>query len=146
MRWRADTGPTSFPLTPIPAQDTMKQIIDTGLPRSAAPVEWAVLGNGILFTTQIPTGTDGNVVEGGMEAQARQTLQNLKQTLDAAGGSLADLTQVIVYVTDRADLAVFNRVYAEMIPAPYPNRAAIVTVGFGRPEMMVEILAYAALG
>ncbi|GMG93588.1 2-iminobutanoate/2-iminopropanoate deaminase [Cupriavidus metallidurans] len=124
----------------------MKQIIDTGLPRSAAPVEWAVLGNGILFTTQIPTGADGNVVEGGMEAQARQTLQNLKQTLDAAGGSLADLTQVIVYVTDRADLAVFNRVYAEMIPAPYPNRAAIVTVGFGRPEMLVEILAYAALG
>lgn len=80
----------------------MNQIVDTALPRSPAPVEWAVLGNGILFTTQIPVGTDGAVVTGGIEAQTCQTLVNLRQTLEAAGGTLADLTQVVVYVTDRA--------------------------------------------
>ena len=123
----------------------MKQIIDTGLPSSAAPVEWAVLSNGILFTTQIPIGADGIVVSGGIEAQARQTLVNLRTTLEAAGGTLADLTQVLVYVTDRSHLASFNAVYAEFVPPPYPNRAAFVTVGFGRPEMLVKIVAYAAL-
>lgn len=59
--------------------------------------------------------------------------------------SMNDVTQVIVYVTDRKDLPVFNEIYAEYFNAPYPNRAAIVVAGFGREEMLCEIIAYAAV-
>ncbi|MBS9404746.1 RidA family protein [Halomonas sp. TRM85114] len=119
--------------------------VATDLYAAKATLEWAVIGNGILFTAQIPIGADGAVVEGGIEAQARQTLDNLRHTLACAGGGMASLTQVLIYVTRREDLAVVNRLYTEYVSAPYPNRAAIIVSGFAREEMLVEMVAYAAM-
>lgn len=119
--------------------------VKTDLFAAKAPLEWAVIGNGLLFTAQIPIGADGQVVAGGIEAQARQTLDNLTHTLECAGAGLDALTQVLIYVTDRDDLATVNRVYADYVTAPYPNRAAIVVSGFAREEMRVEMVAYAAV-
>lgn len=118
----------------------------TDLPASTAPLEWAVSANGILFTAQIPINADGQVVSGGIEAQARQTMENLKHTLECAGPGMAGLTQALIYVTDRAHLPTVNAVYAEYVQAPYPNRAAIIVSGFAREAMLVEIVAYAATG
>ena len=72
-------------------------------------------------------------------------LPNLKHTLESAGSQVSDLTQVVIYVTDREDLATVNRVYADFVSEPYPNRAAIIVSGFAREEMLVEILAYAVV-
>lgn len=118
--------------------------VATGLPQSKAPLEWAVTANGILFTAQIPIDASGQVVAGGIEAQARQTMENLKHTLERAGGGMASLAQALIYVTDRAHLPVVNQVYGEYVAQPYPNRAAIIVSGFAREEMLVEIVAYAA--
>ncbi|MBR2514686.1 MAG: RidA family protein [Halomonas sp.] len=123
----------------------MIQPIKTDLYAAKAPLEWAVVGNGILFTAQIPIGADGTVVEGGIEAQTRQTLDNLQHTLESAGAGMQQLTQVLIYVTQREDLATVNRVYADYVTAPYPNRAAIIVSGFAREEMLVEMVAYAAI-
>ena len=51
----------------------------------ARRLEWAVVGNGTLYTAQIPIDRQGQVVAGGIEAQTRQTLDNLRHTLEAAG-------------------------------------------------------------
>lgn len=123
----------------------MIQPVATDLYAAKAPLEWAVIGNGILFTAQIPIGADGAVVDGGIEAQTRQTLENLRHTLACAGGGMASLTQVLIYVTRREDLATVNRLYAEYVSAPYPNRAAIIVSGFAREEMLVEMVAYAVM-
>lgn len=123
----------------------MIQLVRTDLYAAKAPLEWAVVGNGILFTAQIPIGADGVVVKGGIEAQTRQTLDNLQHTLKSAGAGMQQLTQVLIYVTQREDLATVNRVYAEYVTAPYPNRAAIIVSGFAREEMLVEMVAYAAV-
>ena len=123
---------------------SMIKPIATQLPRSKAPLEWAVSANGVLFTAQIPINASGQVVAGGIEAQARQTMANLKHTLECAGGGMASLPQVLIYVTDRNHLAAVNQVYAEYVDSPYPNRAAIIVSGFAREEMLVEIVAYAA--
>nr|WP_067295952.1 RidA family protein [Marinobacterium profundum] len=123
----------------------MKQIVKTDLYASKAPLEWAVIGNGTLYTAQIPIDTAGQVVEGGIEAQSRQTMDNLKHTIEAAGLGMQDVTQVLIYVTDRAFLPVFNQVYAQYFDAPYPNRAAMVIAGLAREEMLVEVVAYAAV-
>jgi enamine deaminase RidA (YjgF/YER057c/UK114 family) len=85
------------------------------------------------------------VVDGGIEAQTRQTLDNLVHTLTCAGGGVESLTQVLIYVTRREDLTTVNRVYAEYVSEPYPNRAAVIVSGFAREEMLVEMVAYAAL-
>ncbi|UTW12517.1 RidA family protein [Marinobacterium rhizophilum] len=123
----------------------MKQIVKTDLYASKAPLEWAVIGNGTLYTAQIPIDTAGQVVAGGIEAQSRQTMDNLKHTIEAAGLGMQDVTQVLIYVTDRAFLPVFNQVYAQYFEAPYPNRAAMVIAGLAREEMLVEVVAYAAV-
>jgi enamine deaminase RidA (YjgF/YER057c/UK114 family) len=123
----------------------MKHAIKTDLFASRAPLEWAVVGHGTLYTAQIPIDREGQVVSGGIEAQTRQTLDNLRHTLQAAGSTLDAVTQVLIYVTDRSYLATVNRIYAEYFQAPYPNRAAIVVAGLAREEMLVELVVYACL-
>ena len=123
----------------------MKQAVKTNLFASKAPLEWAVIANGQLSTAQIPIDTEGKAVEGGIEAQARQTMENFKHTIEAAELTMADVTQVLIYVTERDQLPVFNRVYAEYFEAPYPNRAAMIVAGLAREEMLCEVVAYAAI-
>lgn len=123
----------------------MKHAIKTDLFASRAPMEWAVVGNGTLYTAQIPIDREGQVVTGGIEAQTRQTLDNLRHTLEAAGSSLDAVTQVLIYVTDRSYLATVNALYTDYFNAPYPNRAAVVVAGLAREEMMVELVVYACV-
>ncbi|MCT7653856.1 RidA family protein [Oceanimonas sp. NS1] len=87
------------------------------------------MANGQFYTAQIPIDADGQVVDGGIEAQARQTMDNFRHTVEAAGLTMADVTQVLIYVTARDQLPVFNKVYAEYFEAPYPNRAAMIVAG-----------------
>ncbi|WP_036180273.1 RidA family protein [Marinomonas sp. MED121] len=121
----------------------MKTPVKTDLFASKAPLEWAVIANGQLSTAQIPIDQEGKVVEGGIEAQARQTMDNLKHTIEAAELTMDHVTQVLIYVTDRSQLPVFNKVYAEYFTAPYPNRAAMIVAGLAREEMLCEVVAYA---
>ena len=123
----------------------MNYAIKTDLFASRAPLEWAVVGNGTLYTAQIPIDREGQVVPGGIEAQARQTLDNLQHTLQAAGSSLDAVTQVLIYVTDRSYLATVNALYTDYFKAPYPNRAAVVVAGLAREEMLVELVVYACI-
>lgn len=123
----------------------MKQAVKTELYASKAPLEWAVIANGQLSTAQIPIDQDGKVVDGGIEAQARQTMDNLQHTIEAADLTMDHVTQVLIYVTDRDQLPVFNKVYAEYFQAPYPNRAAMIVAGLAREEMLCEVVAYAVV-
>jgi enamine deaminase RidA (YjgF/YER057c/UK114 family) len=119
--------------------------VKTELFASKAPLEWAIVNNGTLYTAQIPIDQTGAVVAGGIEAQTRQTFDNLVHTLECAGESLNSVLQVLIYVTDREYLATVNKVYAEYFDAPYPNRAAMVVAGLAREEMLVEFVVYAAV-
>ncbi|NLP63556.1 RidA family protein [Paraburkholderia sacchari] len=122
------------------------EAVSTGLPQSRTPLfEWAVTANGMLYTAQIPVGDDGAVVSGGIEAQAQQVFANLCQTLMAAGVSVGDVAQVLIYVTDRAWLPAVNAVWLRHFAAPFPNRASFVVAGLAREEMLVEIVAYACM-
>ena len=122
-----------------------KQAVKTSLYASKAPLEWAVTSSGALYTAQIPIDDKGEVVSGGIEAQTRQTLDNLKHTLQSAGVGMDAVLQVLIYVTDREYLKTVNQVYAEYFEAPYPNRAALVIAGLAREEMLVELVVYAAV-
>ncbi|BDR21256.1 RidA family protein [Vibrio diabolicus] len=123
---------------------TKKHPVKTSLFASKAPLEWAIVNNGTLYTAQIPIDDTGTVVEGGIEAQTRQTFNNLIHTLECAGESLDSVLQVLIYVTDREYLKTVNQVYAEYFEAPYPNRAAMVVAGLAREEMLVEFVVYAS--
>jgi 2-iminobutanoate/2-iminopropanoate deaminase len=124
----------------------MKTPIKTGLPGDNAPIEWAVTADGILYTAQIPIREDGSIETGDIAKQADLTFANLQRTLAAAGGSLADVTQVLVYLTRKEDFAAMNEVYRRYFPKPFPNRATVIVAGLMVPGAVIEIVAYAHLG
>ena len=80
----------------------MRTPVKTHLPSEEAPLEWAVTADGVLYTAHVPLRADGSIEDGPIERQAEVTFDNLKRTLEAAGGSLDDVTQVLVYLTDPA--------------------------------------------
>jgi len=83
-------------------------------------------GNTVFFSGQIPLDpATGNVVEGGIEAQARRAFDNLKAVAEAAGGSMADIVRVGLYLTDLSQFAAVNVVMAEYFESPYPARSTI---------------------
>jgi len=124
----------------------LKQVVDTGLPLDpAAPIEWAVTADGVLYTAQIPIREDGSIETGDIAAQADLTFANLERTLKAAGGTLEDVTQVLVYLTDRSAFQGMNEVYRRYFTKPYPNRATVLVAGLMVPGAVIEIVAYAHL-
>jgi 2-iminobutanoate/2-iminopropanoate deaminase len=123
----------------------MREVVKTHLPGDGAPIEWAVTADGILYTAQIPIRADGSIESGDIEKQADLTFQNLKKTVEAAGGTLADVTQVLVYLTGKEHFAKMNEVYRRYFSKPYPNRATVIVAGLMVPGAFIEIVAYAHL-
>lgn len=106
----------------------MRQPITTAnAPRAIGPYSQAVRhGNTVYFSGQIPLDpATGELVGGDITAQARRVFENLQAVCGAAGGSLAQLVRVGIYLTDLADFAAVNAVMAEYCNEPYPARSTI---------------------
>lgn len=121
-----------------------KQLIDTGLPALAQPFSWAVRAAGLVFTAHGPVRADGTIDTGPIEAQARLTFANLQRTVQAAGCTMLDVAQVLIYMTDVQDMPAIDAVYREFFQAPYPNRSSMGVAGLVVPGMKIEIVAYVA--
>ena len=122
----------------------MKQIVDTGLPPLKQPFSWAVKASGqMLFTAHGPVRADGSIHTGPIAEQARLTFANLRSAVQAAGGTLADVAQVLIYMSDVADMPAIDAVYREFFEAPYPNRSSMGVAALVVPGMKIEIVAYA---
>ena len=96
-------------------------------PAAIGPYSQAVRsGNTVYFSGQIAIDpATGNVVHGGIEAQARRAFDNLKAVAEAAGGSMADIVRIGLYLTDLSQFAAVNAVMAEYFDAPYPARSTV---------------------
>jgi enamine deaminase RidA (YjgF/YER057c/UK114 family) len=123
----------------------MRKPVKTHLPAVSSPLEWATTAEGILYTAQIPNREDGSIETGDIRAQAELTLSNLRRTVEAAGGGMDDVTQVLVYLPDPADFPGMNEIYAKAFKPPYPNRATIVA-NLMVPGARIEVVAYAHVG
>jgi 2-iminobutanoate/2-iminopropanoate deaminase len=121
----------------------MREVVKTHLPGEDAPIEWAVTADGVLYTAQIPIREDGSIETGPIEKQADLTFGNLKRTLEAAGGTLEDVTQVLVYLTEKEAFQGMNAVYRRYFQKPFPNRATLIVAGLMVPGAVIEIVAYA---
>ncbi|MDI6711127.1 MAG: RidA family protein [Bacillota bacterium] len=106
----------------------MKRVISTDrAPAAVGPYSQAVERGGMVFVSgQLPLDPmTGAPVAGDIRTQTARCLENIAAVLAAAGLSLADVVKVTVYLTDLADFAVVNEVYAAHFAEPYPARAAV---------------------
>ena len=99
----------------------------SGLGRLPAFSHASIVGNQVFVAGLIgAAGEELAVVEGGMGAQTRQILDNLKLVLEACGCGYDDIAMVHVYVTDMSQFAAMNEVYVEVMGDEPPSR---ITVG-----------------
>lgn len=91
----------------------------------------------------LPGVTPPQVIDGGLEAETRQTFENMIAVLDAAGATLEDLIKCTVFLADIDDYAAFNAVYLEYFPNDPPARAALAASGLALGAL-VEIDCIAA--
>lgn len=124
----------------------MIEVIDTGIAPSSSPVNDCIrVGRQVWLVVIAEDPVTGEIVDGDIEKQTRQTLANLDQAIRAAGGTLADIVQVQVFLIDKADAAGMNRVYAEFFKKPYPVRATVVVKELLAVGLRIEITATAML-
>lgn len=105
-----------------------KQIVSTErAPQALGPYSQAVRYGGLLFLSG-QVGIDpatGKLVDGGVEAQARQVFKNLEAVLAAAGINFRRLLKTTVFLKDMAHFKAVNEIYAAHVPPPFPARAAV---------------------
>ena len=105
----------------------IEAIRSDALPPPVGPFSPAVRsGDFIFFSGQV--GQDpatGKLVEGGIEAEARQLFRNLATLLEAAGRSFGDVVRAGVFLTDITDFAEVNAIYAGQFEPPFPARTTV---------------------
>ena len=109
------------------------------------PLSKAVRAGDFIFVSgQLGLTADGTLAGSDIEAQTRQSLENIKAILTDAGCSFAQVIKSTVWLVDRADFARFNQVYAQYYPVRAPARSTVVS-GLVVPGALVEIetLVYA---
>lgn len=102
----------------------MKEVImTTNAPKAVGPYSQAVSLNGTLYVSgQLPINPQDGLMADGIEAQTRQSLDNLGAILNAADLDYSDVVKTTVLLADIKDFAAMNAVYAQYFPQPSPAR------------------------
>lgn len=123
----------------------MKVLHSDLAPAAIGPYSQAIEVNGFIFASgQIPIDPHtGKMVEGDVAEQTRQALINAAHVLEEAGLGLSSVVKTTVFLTDMADFAAMNEVYASFFKAPYPARSAVAVKALPKGAL-VEVECVAA--
>ncbi len=113
---------------------TRKTIHTPKAPKAIGPYSQAIAAGGAVYLSgQI--GLDpasGELVKGGIEAEARRVFTNLAAVAEASGASLAAAVKVTIYLVDFGHFAVVNGITQEFFREPYPARVTIAAAALPR--------------
>ncbi|MDA1081722.1 MAG: diguanylate cyclase [Gemmatimonadetes bacterium] len=141
--------PARMSSSPMSAtQGTARQVVNPpGISPLVAAYSVAIRNGNRVFVsgmTGIKPGTQ-EIVAGGISAQTRQTLDNIKTSVEAAGVTMANVDECTVFLMDMADYAAMNAVYIQFFPVNPPVRAALAVSALPRPAARVEIKCSATI-
>jgi 2-iminobutanoate/2-iminopropanoate deaminase len=115
-------------------------------PAAIGPYAQAIKAGGIIYTAgQIAIDPKtGDCVQGGIEEQTRQVLENLKAVLTAAGSSVNQVVKTTVYLKNMADFGSMNKVYAEYFGNAKPARSTVGVAELPRGALVeIDLVALA---
>jgi 2-iminobutanoate/2-iminopropanoate deaminase len=127
-----------------------KQIIHVpAAGRPVGPYSQAVAVGDWLFVSG-EKGVDpntGEIVQGGVKAEARQALANINVILEAAGSSLRDVVRCVVYLADSEQFGALNEAYADCFPSDPPARSTVIVAGLPMHlQVLIEATAIRGCG
>jgi aminoacrylate peracid reductase len=122
-------------------------VVPEGTSKPIAPFSPGTLADGIVYVSgTLPFDANNDVVHvGDAAAQTRHVLETIKSVITTAGGTMEDVTMNHIFITDWANYAAVNAVYAEYFPGDKPARYCILC-GLVKPEALVEISTVAHIG
>jgi len=116
-------------------------------PEALGPYSQGMRFEGGLVVTAGQLGIDpstGELVGGGLEAECRQALENLRAVLEAGGSGLDRVVKTTVFLADMADFAAMNAIYATCFTDPFPARSAFQVAALPKgARVEIEALAVA---
>jgi 2-iminobutanoate/2-iminopropanoate deaminase len=126
------------------------EVVETSASRPAGgrPYSPALrVGDWLVISGQAATGEHGDVVGRGDPAeQWRQCLRNIRGLVEEAGGTMADVVELTIYVTDVTYHLAYSEIRREFFTAPYPTATALAVTALAHEDWLVEISARAYLG
>lgn len=127
--------------------ESIRTIISTDkAPGAIGPYSQAVKTEAMVFVSgQLALDpASGNIVTGGIKAETRQAMQNLKRILEAAGSSLENVVKTTLFIKDMNDFPMINEVYGEFFQNDPPARACVEVARLPK-DAIVEIEAVGLL-
>lgn len=121
-----------------------REIATDKAPAALGPYSQGIVAGGMLFASgQIPIDpATGELVGGGIEEQAKQVFENLGQVLAAAGAGFGDVVKTTVFLTDLANFATVNEIYAGYFVKPYPARSCVQIAALPKGSLLeIELIA-----
>ncbi len=124
----------------------MKVIHSELAPKAVGPYSQAIVAGGFVFASgQLPIDpATGEFAEGGIKEQTRQSLTNVIHVLAETGIDLSHVVKTTVFLSDMANFAAMNEVYATFFSEPYPARSAVAVKTLPK-NALVEVEVVAAL-
>ena len=121
----------------------IKQIATDKAPAAIGPYSQGLdLGNMVFVSGQIPVDPATGTMAEDVEAQAHQSLTNLKNVLAAAGLGLENVVKTVVFLADLADFAVVNKIYESYFKAPFPARSCVQVAAIPKgAKLEIECIA-----
>jgi reactive intermediate/imine deaminase len=111
--------------------------------RQARPFSPAVrAGDFIYVSGQVPGNAEGEIVVGGIEAQTRQVMENLKAVLALAGATFDDVCKCTCWLQDARDFGAFNRIYMSYFPNGKPARSTTEARLMVDAKVEIDVIAY----
>ncbi|MDR1112103.1 MAG: RidA family protein [Deltaproteobacteria bacterium] len=124
----------------------MKKPVSTEkAPAAIGPYSQAIVrGDAVYVSGQLPIDPKTGQMPDRAADQARQSLENVKAILEAAGSSMGKVLRVGIFMTDLADFGAVNEVYATFLPEPFPARSTVQVAALPKGAK-IEIEAVAGL-
>ncbi|MBQ6686869.1 MAG: RidA family protein, partial [Firmicutes bacterium] len=115
-------------------------VATTKAPAAIGPYAQAnIVGNLVFASGQIPVDPETGIIPEGIEAQATQSLKNVKAVVEAAGSSMDKVIKTTVFMKDMNDFAKMNAIYATFFTeGQYPSRSAVEVARLPK-DVLIEI-------
>lgn len=126
------------------AQAAFEIVLAADAPQPIGPYSQAVVVGSLLYCSgQIPLNpSTGRLVEGDIEQQTEQVMQNIRAVLHAAGSGFEKVIKTTIYLLDMADFSRMNPIYGAAFPSKPPARSTVAVVGLPLGSRIeIEVLA-----
>jgi 2-iminobutanoate/2-iminopropanoate deaminase len=121
----------------------MKIVYTKEAPAAIGPYSQGIIVNNMFYSSgQIPLNSNGELVQGDVQAQTEQVLKNVEAVLKEAGASLETVVKTTIFIKDMTDFSLINEVYEKYFSNHKPARSCVEVARLPKDSLVeIEVIA-----